>query len=978
MARSRIYLVIGLVQVLLLVPAFQLVAQPASAYLRRGHMATQLTTAAGTLTGPFPDTALVVFNRAQTGTIVMRGIDGRCDTLLDADTLRLIATDANSFTFHLLRRDADTMHVPRGSHQLVCDLNEVFLRRMWLIDFINYIGVDRIQPPTTGCQDLDGHSTQKFFMGGKSPLTAGDKYIDSMQSNAVGFWYLKGQSYSLPNAALTLSQNYLGSSLMAFNDNSLSYIARYDPNDDPPQRDSAKMARAKVTFTNPYPFNGSNPYPDDPSGLYKRITEIELTFQTQEYSSECSVVPGSEPQPLADRARFTLSYKVVDVNNSSTTYACTRDFDAHATAEENNQDLWEFYSANEFHNIYSLCQFDVDSLGYLTFKVNDGGICDETNEWRIMRVRNPLVSQEYCDNLLPIPGAFSIDEMTGEMMYLTFVAGEDPLPVPCFEFCERISGYETIANVVDADAATYRDIWSHDSTTYRIASAQLTWPSQNTTNNNIETGTWGKWRADASYVYRTKIKKGAGSSSDPERNWDNAGVYLDDNGSATNGLRMFNWQAPSENIGTKWIRTDSILSIAPHGVSTEVRNILDLNSATRLSHANSVVKLAAYNASMNEVDFGSFEDHGGNCADTAHSGHMSYKLALSGESESLIEVVATDRLKNSGLLVQVWVKRTYKHYSDVEVPISTTIGPPTDFTKIAQTGEWALYEKVLDLAAYTTGAKVTIKLENALQQPTQPDKKDQVWVDDIKAQPLDARMTCYVYEDLTLRPLGELDENHFGTYVRYNGLGMPVGRIRETEKGRMTIAEQLANMPDHLYRDGEPAPMSRVGGSGLGQFSGGATKHARASRHGMDSASPTASGASADLVTADIGIDRFEVGILGSKKGSLPSLDQMSIDSLLNGLGMLEEIGADELTKAEKLMAIEDVYDIDQSIDSLHQRGSKELSKKEQEQLDAAMEALRKKRRELLSTTLKISEQELQELYRVLGVVRDQEEQDAQ
>ncbi len=70
-----------------------------------------------------------------------------------------------------------------------------------------------------------------------------------------------------------------------------------------------------------------------------------------------------------------------------------------------------------------------------------------------------------------------------------------------------------------------------------------------------------------------------------------------------------------------------------------------------------------------------------------------------------------------------------------------------------------------------------------------------VWLDDIRIQPLDAQMTAYVYDTATLRLLTSFDDQHFGLYYQYNGEGKLVRKLFETERGMKTIQETQYHIP---------------------------------------------------------------------------------------------------------------------------------------------------------------------------------------
>ena len=65
--------------------------------------------------------------------------------------------------------------------------------------------------------------------------------------------------------------------------------------------------------------------------------------------------------------------------------------------------------------------------------------------------------------------------------------------------------------------------------------------------------------------------------------------------------------------------------------------------------------------------------------------------------------------------------------------------------------------------------------------------------DDIRFHPVDANMSSYVYDPVTLRLAAELDENNYATIYEYDQEGQLARVKRETERGIVTIKEVRAS-----------------------------------------------------------------------------------------------------------------------------------------------------------------------------------------
>ncbi|HET6994884.1 MAG TPA: hypothetical protein VFI06_07870, partial [Chitinophagaceae bacterium] len=62
-------------------------------------------------------------------------------------------------------------------------------------------------------------------------------------------------------------------------------------------------------------------------------------------------------------------------------------------------------------------------------------------------------------------------------------------------------------------------------------------------------------------------------------------------------------------------------------------------------------------------------------------------------------------------------------------------------------------------------------------------------IDDFRILPNAGQMNSYVYDDVTMRLMAQLDENNFATLYEYDEEGTPVRVKKETEKGVMTLKE---------------------------------------------------------------------------------------------------------------------------------------------------------------------------------------------
>ncbi|MBC7383500.1 MAG: hypothetical protein H7296_11015, partial [Bacteroidia bacterium] len=70
-----------------------------------------------------------------------------------------------------------------------------------------------------------------------------------------------------------------------------------------------------------------------------------------------------------------------------------------------------------------------------------------------------------------------------------------------------------------------------------------------------------------------------------------------------------------------------------------------------------------------------------------------------------------------------------------------------------------------------------------------------IWFDDIRIFPFNGNMKNYVYDDISLKLMAELDDNGYATFYEYNAEGQLLRIKKETERGIMTVKESRSSQP---------------------------------------------------------------------------------------------------------------------------------------------------------------------------------------
>ena len=94
--------------------------------------------------------------------------------------------------------------------------------------------------------------------------------------------------------------------------------------------------------------------------------------------------------------------------------------------------------------------------------------------------------------------------------------------------------------------------------------------------------------------------------------------------------------------------------------------------------------------------------------------------------------------------------------------------------------------KQLDLY-FTAGSSFSMQLTGGAN----------IYIDDIRLLPFDGEMKTFVYDDQSLRLMGQLDENNFGVLYEYDEEGTPIRVKKETERGIMTVKENRQSLIPH-------------------------------------------------------------------------------------------------------------------------------------------------------------------------------------
>ncbi|MDB5274750.1 MAG: hypothetical protein JWO58_3117 [Chitinophagaceae bacterium] len=339
----------------------------------------------------------------------------------------------------------------------------------------------------------------------------------------------------------------------------------------------------------------------------------------------------------------------------------------------------------------------------------------------------------------------------------------------------------SLTNVYSASVDTYSDGWDNSvlDTPYGL---NITTPG-----DKFETGKMGKWRVKSNYAYKTDVKDAYVAGTPNNKVYNKAGIY-------TTAFSGFNYTTPPDQTSTTWINGNTVNIYSPDGNVLEEQNSLGVKSTALFSHKENVASLIAKNASYGSSFFVSYEDQSADSYVSnaqAHSGQQSLQLTKTTPTKQIVSQITIDNLvQKQGLQFRFWTKSdasitdNLNQYITLDLGYNSAIVRPR-LTKIAKVGEWVLYEGILKDLPVTGPMSATLTYSGGLP----------VWFDDIRIQPYEAQMTCYVYDRTNFRLLASFDDQHFGLYYQYNAEGKLVRKLVETERGMKTISETQYNTP---------------------------------------------------------------------------------------------------------------------------------------------------------------------------------------
>jgi len=422
------------------------------------------------------------------------------------------------------------------------------------------------------------------------------------------------------------------------------------------------------------------------------------------------------------------------------------------------------------------------SGGTYKVRVKQGyGTC-YTFDWDYTVNPQPL---SLCETVIPSTsaGKVKLDKSSGQIVFQRGGPGcLQDIEVGCIQGKVDLP---QVNNVVSSSVVTYGNTWSYSYL-----------PGRSLAGNLVERGEVGKWRQLGGYSFNKNLLTN-------DKNY-NSGRYT---------LSRFNYERPQVNNRTGWVKDSEVTRYSPHGDVVEERDALNITSTAKFGYHDNIPYLIAKNAVYNDVFFESFEstDKSGTLLEdgttvlkgsvdmaAAHTGARSYRL----QSQAPFTTRPFSRsmaMESKGVLVRFWAKGiprdavfTASFMENGQARIAKS------FSQRARAGEWSLWEARIDPGTFSL-----TNVNNTFTVMISSSSANEVRIDDVRIQPLDTEMTCYVYDPRTLKLLATIDDQHFALLYQYNSEGQLVRKMIETERGIKTVQETQYNLPKTTKQTGE-------------------------------------------------------------------------------------------------------------------------------------------------------------------------------
>jgi hypothetical protein len=369
-------------------------------------------------------------------------------------------------------------------------------------------------------------------------------------------------------------------------------------------------------------------------------------------------------------------------------------------------------------------------------------------------------------------------------------------------------------------------------------------------------GVKGDWRPDYNYVYQvSRVQVPGNSNVAGATNIRSSGYYNSFTPFWTNTTNTTNNNpqgtllpiapvagSPGVVADPRWVYSNKSVYFDQKGNAVESVDALQRYSAVLYGYQQSLATAVATNARHNEIAFDGFEDYyfslpqatvgscpmqrqldmglalqgsqycsGGNCIVTgnAHTGNYSLNLTGSinitkpwGNSSAPLQFLGFDQAGH-GILLNNELAAGFSPVNTKSYVLSLWVNDGNPTSNLISGLQVSINGSSVNLSSLQVPVVEGWKqLTVTIPQPASsvPDFSLQltgganIYIDDLRLLPFDGQLKTFVYDDQSLRLMGQLDENNFGVLYEYDDEGIPIRVKKETERGMMTVKETRQSM----------------------------------------------------------------------------------------------------------------------------------------------------------------------------------------
>ncbi len=474
----------------------------------------------------------------------------------------------------------------------------------------------------------------------------------------------------------------------------------------------------------------------------------------------------------------------------------------------------------------------------LTRNANGYGCCDDQIMAPGINASNPL------NNF----GDFALETFTGEFVFLS----NDPecLPNTIFSCLKVDNSADKINGIISTYANTLQDVWDYNMPEYpfimndvdyvafdnNYSSGGLTDTDiQRFENhaNSIERGEANKWRVNGSYTYVADLDEtiiNTPGNPDDYKMFDRGAFqYV-----------QFDWDNVGQSQNFGWVKTSTITHTSPDGMPLEEVDPLGRRSAALFTANNRQLSAVAQNAGREAIFYQSYENYyenplssvnsnrleNGHVLDQGtsltaakyHTGKQSVALnAANGTytykfTEGDDPYVVSEEVLNNGIVINIWINaggEAVVTQNDLHLWVGKAGPSPSSISWISSAGvdefdfrvkacinDWCLIEAEVP-ASFIQGNNFNLSANSSMYlalryRNTTSDPGLRKHLDDVKIQPMNSSMLCYVYDEAG-RIAAEFSDQHFAKIFQYAPDGSLKRILTETERGVQTVSEGAEN-----------------------------------------------------------------------------------------------------------------------------------------------------------------------------------------